>query len=132
MQGGGGVNKFSSARPNNEEGTSQGAQSCMAYISSCFLFRITASWGAQSQNADVSSRFHYTMALCDCVSRRGEPFCVQSANKNMRMDVLIRSSKIRTRSRPHSRGVPISTHAGPRWHTRNISLLDLGAPQVLG
>ena len=92
------MGKYSSAWPNTEEGASQGAQSCKAYVSSRFAFRITASWGAQSHNAVVSSRFafritaswgaqshnavvssgfvcksrcviHYIMVACDCVSR---------------------------------------------------------------
>ena len=44
--GGGGMDDFSSARPNTKEAASQGAQSCKAYASSRFTFRITASWGA--------------------------------------------------------------------------------------
>ena len=55
--GGGGREGLSSARPNTEEGASQGAQCCKAYVSSHFTFQITASWGAKSQNAVVSSRF---------------------------------------------------------------------------
>ena len=42
------MDDFSSARPNTEEGASQGAQSCKTHVSSRFAFRITASWGAQS------------------------------------------------------------------------------------
>ena len=40
------MDDFSSARPNTEEGALEGAQSCKAYISSRFAFRITESWGA--------------------------------------------------------------------------------------
>ena len=55
--GGGSMDDFSSARPNTKEGASQGAESCKAYVSSRFGFRITASWGAQSHNTVVSNRF---------------------------------------------------------------------------
>ena len=51
------MDDFSSARPNTEEGASQGAQSCQTYVSSRFAFRVTASWGAQSHNTVVSNRF---------------------------------------------------------------------------
>ena len=92
------MDQFSLARPNTEEGASQGAQSCKAYVSSRFAFRVTASWGTQSHNAVASSGFEfgitaswgaqsyntvvssgfackstciicYTMVACDCVSR---------------------------------------------------------------
>ena len=53
------MDDFSSARPNTEEGASQGAQSCKAYASSRFAFRITASWGAQSHNTVVLNRFAF-------------------------------------------------------------------------
>ena len=39
--GGGGMDDFSLARPNTEEGASQGAQSYKAYVSLRFTFRIT-------------------------------------------------------------------------------------------
>ena len=51
------MDDFSSARPNTEEGASQGAQSCQTYVSSRFAFRVTASWGAQSHNTVVSNCF---------------------------------------------------------------------------
>ena len=51
------MDEFSSARPNTEDGASQRAQSCKAYLSSHFAFQIAASWGAQSHNAVVSRRF---------------------------------------------------------------------------
>ena len=47
---------FSSARPNTEEGASEGAQSWKADVSSRFAFRITAPWGAQSHNTVVVLR----------------------------------------------------------------------------
>ena len=53
------MDDFSSARPNTEEGASQGAQSCKTYVSSRFAFRVTASWGAQSHNTVVSNRFAF-------------------------------------------------------------------------
>ena len=58
-RGGGGRDDFSSARPNTEEGASQGPQSCKRYVSSCFAFRVTASWGAQSHNTVVWNRFAF-------------------------------------------------------------------------
>ena len=54
-----GMDDFSSARPNTEEGASQGAQSCKAYVSSHFAFRITASWCAQSHNTVISNCFTF-------------------------------------------------------------------------
>ena len=47
LLGGGGAwtISLSSARPNNEEGASQGAQSYKVYVSSRFVIQITASWG---------------------------------------------------------------------------------------
>ena len=51
------MDDFSSARPNTEEGASQGVQSCKTYVSSRFAFRVTTSWGAQSHNTVVSNRF---------------------------------------------------------------------------
>ena len=51
------MDNFSSARPNTEEGASQGAESCKTYVLSRFAFRVSASWGAQSHNAVLSSRF---------------------------------------------------------------------------
>ena len=56
---GGGMDKFSLARPNTEESASQGAHK--AYVSSCFASRIAASWGAQSQTVVVSGRFAVQM-----------------------------------------------------------------------
>ena len=53
------MDDFSSARPNTEEGASQGAQSCQTYVSSRFAFRVTASWGAQPHNTVVSNRFAF-------------------------------------------------------------------------
>ena len=53
------MDDFSSARPNTEEGASQGAQSCHTYVSSRFVFRVTASWGARSHNTAVSNRFTF-------------------------------------------------------------------------
>ena len=83
------MDDFSSARPNTEEGASQGARFCKAYVSSCFAFRITASWGAQSHNCGRFESFSvsrgaqsqnfgcannkyivcHTMVVCCCVSR---------------------------------------------------------------
>ena len=53
------MDDFSSARPNTEEGASQGAQSCKTYVSSRFAFRVTASWGDHSHNTVVSNRFAF-------------------------------------------------------------------------
>ena len=53
------MDDFSSARPNTEEGASQGAQSYKMYVSSRFAFRITASWGARSHNTVVSNHFGF-------------------------------------------------------------------------
>ena len=53
------MDNFSLARPNTEEGASQGAQSCKTDVSSRFTFRVTASWGAQSHNTVVSNRFAF-------------------------------------------------------------------------
>ena len=51
------MDDFSSARPNTEEAASHGTQSCKAYASSRFAFRITASWGAQSHSTVALNRF---------------------------------------------------------------------------
>ena len=53
------MDDFSSAGPNTEEGASQGAQSCQIYVSSRFVFRVTASWDAQSHNTVVLNRFAF-------------------------------------------------------------------------
>ena len=51
------MDDVSSARPNAEEGASQGAHPWKAYVSSHFALRITASWVAQFHNTVVSNRF---------------------------------------------------------------------------
>ena len=51
------MDDYPSARPNSEEGASQSAQACKAYVLSRFPPHITASWGAQSHHAVVLRRF---------------------------------------------------------------------------
>ena len=53
------MDNISSAQPNTEKGTSQGAQPCRTYISSRFAFCVTASWGAQPHNMVVLNRFAF-------------------------------------------------------------------------
>ena len=72
------MDDFSLARPKSEEGASQGAQSCKAYVSSPLAFCITALWGAQSRNTVVSNRFAFRSTTSWGTQSHGHfaPFCV--------------------------------------------------------